>query len=508
MKSETGESQSLWMATADVPPAKPLDAPAEADVCVIGAGIAGLSVAYFLANNGKKVIVLDDGPIASGQTRRTTAHLANALDDRYYEIIRERGEEAAKLTADSHTAAIDAIEKIINEEGIDCDFSRLDGYLFLGGDSTEKELDKELDAARKAGLTRVEKLADPTIMGFKPGVSLRFPGQGQFHILKYITGLVRAVEKLGGKVYTETHVEKTEPGPPAKVHTKAGQVVTASSVVMATNTPINDMFATHTKQAPYMTYVIGARVPKGSITQALYWDTADPYHYIRLEPMEEGDDVLIVGGEDHKTGQANDGDERYAELEKWARERFKGMGAVEYRWSGQVMESIDGLGFIGRNPGDAEHIYIATGDSGMGMTHGTIAGMLISDLILKRENPWTGLYDPSRKPIGAMGDFLTENLNVAKQYADWVTGGDVKSVHEIPRGHGAVMRQGLKKVAVYCDESGTLHERSATCPHLGCVVQWNPTETTWDCPCHGSRFDRHGTVINGPANVDLEKVGD
>ena len=506
MKSETGESQSLWMATADVPARKPLDTSIEADVCVIGAGVAGLSVAYFLARAGKKVAVLDDGPIASGQTRRTSAHLANALDDRYYEIIRERGVEAARLAADSHTAAIDAIERIAKEESIDCDFSRLDGYLFLGGDSTEKELDKELEAAHKAGLTRVEKVAKPALMGFEPGVSLRFPGQGQFHILKYIGGLLGAIEKLGGKVYTETHVEKIEPGPPAKVHAKGGPVVTASSVVVATNTPINDMVAIHTKQAPYMTYVIGARVPKGSITRGLYWDTEDPYHYIRLEPMEEGGDILIVGGEDHKTGQAHDGGERYARLESWARGRFEGMGAVEYRWSGQVMESMDGLGYIGRNPGDAEHIYIATGDSGMGMTHGTIAGMLISDLVLKRANPWVDLYDPSRRPIGAAGDFLSENLNVAAQYADWITGSDVKSVHDIPRGQGAVMRRGLKKVAVYCAEDGTLHERSATCPHLGCIVQWNPSETTWDCPCHGSRFDRHGTVINGPANIDLEKV--
>ena len=172
------------------------------------------------------------------------------------------------------------------------------------------------------------------------------------------------------------------------------------------------------------------------------------------------------------------------------------------------METIDGLAFIGHNPGDAEHIYIATGDSGMGMTHGTIAGLLLTDLILKRENPWTALYDPSRKPVGAVGDFLREGLNVAVQYADWLTGGDVKSVHDIPRGHGAIVRKGLHKVAVYCDVAGNLHEHSAVCPHLGCIVQWNSTETTWDCPCHGSRFDHDGHVINGPANVDLAKHGD
>jgi glycine/D-amino acid oxidase-like deaminating enzyme/nitrite reductase/ring-hydroxylating ferredoxin subunit len=508
MKSETGESQSVWMATADVPTRKPLDASIEVDVCIIGAEIAGFSVAYFLAKGGKSVVLLDDGPIASGQTRRTTAHVSNAIDDRYYEVERVRGKDAARLAAESHTAAIDAIERICTEESIDSEFLRLDGYLFLGGKSTEKELDKELEAAHRAGLRRVEKIAHPAILGFEPGPSLRFPGQGQIHILKYMSGLARAIEGLGGKIFTETHAEKTDPGPPAKVHTTAGHVVTAGAVVVATNSPVNDMYAIHTKQAPYMTYVVGARVPRGSVTRSLYWDTADPYHYVRLEPMPEGDDLLIVGGEDHKTGQAHDPDSRYASLETWSRERFKSMGAVEFRWSGQVMESIDGLGFIGRNPGDVEHTYVATGDSGMGMTHGTIAGLLISDLILKRENPWVELYDPSRKPIGAAGDFLRENLNVVARYADWITGGDVKSVHEIPRGSGAVIRRGLHKVAVYCDEEGTLHERSATCPHLGCIVSWNPSDTTWDCPCHGSRFDRHGTVINGPANVDLAKVED
>ncbi len=506
MKSETGETQSVWMVTADVPAEKPLGESTDTDVCVIGAGIAGLTTAYLLGKQGKKVVVLDDGPIGSGQTRRTTGHLSNALDDRYYEVERVRGKEGARLAAESHTAAIATIERIIKDESIDCDFIRLDGYLFLAPDTKPNELDKELEAAHRAGLDGVEKIERPAIMGFEPGPSLRFPFQGQFHVLKYISGLAKAIEAQGGKIFTSTHVEKIEPGPPAKVHATGGMTVTAGSVVVATNTPINDMFSIHTKQAPYLTYAIGARIPRGSITLALYWDTTDPYHYVRVERLPEGDDILIVGGEDHKTGQADDSEARYARLESWAKERFLTMGAVEYKWSGQVMQSMDGLGFIGHNPGDVEHIYIATGDSGMGMTHGTIAGLLITDLILKRENPWIELYDPSRKPVAAAGDFLRENLNVAGQYADWLTGGDVKSVHEIPRGHGAIVRRGLHKVAVYCDDEGTLHERSAVCPHLGCVVSWNSGETTWDCPCHGSRFDRHGTVINGPANVDLAKV--
>lgn len=214
-------------------------------------------------------------------------------------------------------------------------------------------------------------------------------------------------------------------------------------------------------------------------------------------------DILIVGGEDHKTGQADNAEDRHARLANWARSRFPQMETVEFTWVGQVMESIDGLAFIGRNPLDKENVFIATGDSGMGMTHGTIAGILLTDLILGRENPWATLYDPSRKTLLAAGEFAKEAVNMAAQYADWVTGGDVSSTDEIADDSGAVMRRGLSKIAVHRDAHGKLHELSAVCPHLGCIVRWNASEKTWDCPCHGSRFGKLGKVINGPANTDL-----
>jgi Rieske Fe-S protein len=227
---------------------------------------------------------------------------------------------------------------------------------------------------------------------------------------------------------------------------------------------------------------------------------------VRLQPATGGEDldVLIVGGEDHKTGQADDQEERFLRLEQWARERFPEMEAVTDRWGGQVMETLDGLGFIGRNPLDHENVYIATGDSGMGMTHGTIAGMLISELIQGRAHPWEKLYDPSRKPVSAVRDFLSENLNVAAQYASLVTPGEISDPAEVPAGEGAVMRRGLQKLAVYRAPTGEVTTCSAICPHLKCVVGWNPTEKTWDCPCHGSRFTAEGKVIVGPANSDLE----
>ena len=276
------------------------------------------------------------------------------------------------------------------------------------------------------------------------------------------------------------------------------------------------MVAIHTKQAPYRTYVIGARVPRGSVPTMLLWDTPDPYHYIRLQAVggdtdtsDAGDayDVLIVGGEDHKTGQAEDFAERFLHLEEWTRERFPMVESVEFRWSGQVMEPVDGLAFIGRNPLDSDNVYIATGDSGNGMTHGTIAGMLITDLILGRSNEWETLYQPSRISLRAGVEFAKENLNVAAQYADLLTGSDVESVGDIAPGAGAVLRRGLSKVAAYRDEQGALHECSAICPHLGCVVAWNDAEKSWDCPCHGSRFDPvDGHVINGPAISALAAV--
>jgi nitrite reductase/ring-hydroxylating ferredoxin subunit len=217
--------------------------------------------------------------------------------------------------------------------------------------------------------------------------------------------------------------------------------------------------------------------------------------------------VLIVGGEDHKTGQADDGRERHARLEAWARERFPLLEEVEFQWSGTVMEPVDGLAFIGRNPGDQRNVYIATGDSGMGMTHGTIAGILLTELIVGRECSWEPLYDPSRITLRASAEFARENLNVAAQYvAGYVTGGEVDSPEEISPDEGAIIRRGLTKIAAYRDPQGRLHERSAVCQHLGCIVAWNRTERTWDCPCHGSRYDRYGTVINGPANSDLAGV--
>jgi glycine/D-amino acid oxidase-like deaminating enzyme/nitrite reductase/ring-hydroxylating ferredoxin subunit len=496
------------MDTAKVPLESSLAERIIADVCIVGAGIAGMSTAYLLAREGKSVVVLDDGPIGGGMTGRTTAHLVNALDDRYFELERLHGEAGARLAAESHTAAIDRVEEIVKEEAIKCEFERLDGYLFVPPRESQKVLDDELEAVHRAGLTNIEKVERVPWDSYDTGAALRFPRQAQFHPLKYLAGLAKAIKEKGGRIYTQTHANEIEGGKQARIETSNGGVVTADAVVVATNTPVNDLVAIHTKQASYQTYVVGARIPRGSVARGLYWDTPDPYHYIRIETVGigvEAHDVLIVGGEDHKTGQQDDGNKRFGALERWTRHRFPMVEDIEYRWSGEVLEPIDGLAFIGRNPLDAKNVFIATGDSGNGMTHGTIAGILLTDLILGRKNAWESIYDPSRITLKALPEFAKENLNVAAQYTDLVLAGDVESADEIKPGAGAILSRGLSKVAVYRDPGGEIHEFSAVCRHLGCIVNWNALENTWDCPCHGSRYDALGKVIQGPANRDLEK---
>ncbi len=496
--TDNGRTTSVWMTTAGMPQEQPLAGDARVDVCIVGAGIAGLTTAYLLAKEGKRVIVVDDGPSTGGETCRTTAHLVSALDDRFYHLERLHGADGARLAAQSHAAAIDRIERIVHDENIDCDFTRLDGYLFVPPGDDLKQLDDELQAAHRAGLTDVTRVARAPIASFDTGPALKFPRQGQFHVLKYLRGVAEAAKRAGTQIYNGTHADRIEGGKDARVETPRG-IVLASALVVATNSPVNDLVAIHTKQAAYRTFVVGGRVRRGSVPEPLLWDTPDPYHYDRLQRGSDSDDILIVGGEDHKTGQADDGDERFRRLEAWTRERFPQVQAFEFTWSGQVMEPIDSLALIGRNPLDSDNVYIATGDSGNGMTHGTIAGVLITDLIMGRDNPWAGLYDPSRKTLGAAKEFAKENLNVAAQYLDLVTPGEVNDVSEIPAGSGAIVRRGASKVAVYRDDDGRLHERSAICTHLGCVVQWNSLERTWDCPCHGSRFGSDGHVVNGPA---------
>ena len=500
--SDEGKNVSYWQASEDSPSTSSLTGGAAADVCIIGGGIAGLTAAYILSKAGRSVIVIDDGPIGGGETARTTAHLSWAIDDRLYRVEKWHGEENARLAVQAHMQAVDEIERISTEENIDCDFSRLDGYLFQVPDGDD-DLNEEIEAAHRLGFSQVELVDQVAVKGFDAGKAIRFPDQGQFHILKYLSGLTAAIERNGGKLYSNTRaVEwKGEASPEVKLHD--GGTVRAGRIVLATNYPMmSRMFA---KLPAYRTYAIGARVPKGSVEKALFWDTLDPYHYIRIQE-EDGHDMLIVGGEDHRTGQANDGEQRFQNLWSWTREHFPSAEELVYKWSGQCFETHDGLAFIGQYSESEPNVFLITGDSGMGMTHGTIGGTIVSDLILGSENPYATVFDPSRIATQSIAEAVPEIVSSTVPYVDWVTGGDVSTIDEIKRGEGAILRDGASKIAVYRDEDGYVHKRSAVCTHMGCIVRFNSSEKTWDCPCHGSRFGVDGHPINTPAIMPLGPV--
>lgn len=472
------------------------------EVCVIGGGIAGLTTAYALAREGVRVVVLDAGRLGAGETARTSAHLANALDDRFHRLERLHGSEGARLAADSHAAAIDFIATVCHRHDIECDFRRVDGFLFSHNDSDE-ELDDEFIAAQRAGI-EVEMVHTPPLPWLRTGACLRFPRQAQFHPLRYLRGLVRAARDAGAQIFTGTRVDEVIAGEPAEVVTTQGLRVIAKHVVVATNVPINDRVRLQPSLEAYRSYVITLALPHGVVAEpVLAWDTGDPYHYVRVIEGA-GTDLLVVGGEDHKTGQGPaQADLPYERLEQWVRAQVPTCGDVVHRWSGQVIEPVDGLALIGHNPGDPDNSWLIAGDSGNGLTHGTLGGMMLCDLIQGRQNPWTQLYRPSRFRLGALGEFTRHNVNVVGQYADWLSAADARTVAEVGPGCSALVRHGLSKWAVHRDHDGGLHVCSAVCPHLGGVVRWNPNEQTWDCPCHGSRFSIDGQVINGPANAPL-----
>jgi glycine/D-amino acid oxidase-like deaminating enzyme/nitrite reductase/ring-hydroxylating ferredoxin subunit len=505
--AEGGRSVSLWTEGVEQIQTAELEGSTEVDVCVVGAGMAGLSVAYHLCAEGREVLVLDDGPPGGGETSRTTAHLTNVLDDRYAHIEKLHGEKGARICAESHTEAIRRVAAIVETEEIPCDFQRVDAYLFVPPGDPQDVLERELDAARRAGVPGVAMVPRAPFPKFESGQCLRFPGQARFHPLRYLHGLAKAIRRDGGRICSGAHVEGVETKEGLTVSVEGERKVRAREVVIATNVPVNTWVRIHDKQMPYRTFAIAGPVPRGSVTDALYYDTLEPYHYVRLHRPSPSaqEELLIVGGEDHKTGQEDDATERYARLEAWTRERFPSFGSVSHRWSGQVIEPVDDVAYIGRDK-DSEHLYVVTGDSGMGMTHSTIAGILLADLVLGHENPWTKLYDPCRVSLQATGRFLRENVNFVAQYKDFVTPGEVDSPDEILPGSGALLRHGLGKIAVHRDGKGGVHALSAVCTHLGCVVAWNSAEGTWDCPCHGSRFAPDGTVLNGPAIKPLEKV--
>ena len=502
------ESEHLpyWSHQVEMPKFMNLNRDFETEVCVVGGGIAGLTTAYLLIQEGKKVCVLEASDQGRGQSGRSTAQFTSAVDNRYFILEKILGLDSTKKIARSHRAAIRLVQEIVRKEKIECDLDVVDGYLITANHLGEA-LENELRAANRAGIEDAV-LVENAPLPFHSGPAIRFPKQLQLHPLKYLKGLAEAIQTKGGAIFTHSHVSEIRGGSDATVITSDGYRVNCKSIVVATHVPINNLFAIHNKQTAFRTYVIGAKVPVGSISKSLFWDMMDPYHYIRTQKLENDPDhvLLLVGGEGHRTGLDENPEENYIHLESWIRDHFPMAKDFNYRWSGQILEPFDGMAYLGHNPLDRKNVYVITGDSGDGMTHTTIGGMIISDQILNRKNPWEEVYSPSRFSVKAIREYLKENLETVSNYSDWMKEQQEEDYDSIPAGQGSVFRRGMKMVAAYKDDNHQVHLRSATCPHLGGVVQWNKSEKSWDCPCHGSRFDAKGKLLEGPANEDLKPI--
>jgi glycine/D-amino acid oxidase-like deaminating enzyme/nitrite reductase/ring-hydroxylating ferredoxin subunit len=515
--SVPGLRRTVWEQQDQKPQYPKLESEVSADVVIVGAGISGLSIAYNLLKTGKSVIVLESRVVGAGMTGRNTAHIMPWFDDYYHLVEKLHGFPKTKQVANSYLAAIDFIEETVKSESIECGFERVDGYLYPHDDSddTATRLQKEFDVCKRLGLDVefVNLENDPSTGSV--GRALKFANAGQFNPIKYVNGLAKAVTSKGGKLYETTKVRKFDNN---DVTTADGIKVKAGAVVMATYTPLHRDQLIHTFQQPEYYYAIGLKIPKGSVKKALWWDTESPYHNVRIEEREEHD-ILIVGGEDHNAGKKfEDYTDAYSSLEKWAKKRWTSAGDVLYKWTGQVYKPVGFVPLIGPDPLAnvtspvlAYDQYVSTGDSGQGMTSGTIAGLLITDLITGKPNPWAEIYSPKRgapttkETVAGTGVRLWNTYEGIKDLLPFV-GADSVDIEDLAPCGGCVVQSGISKVAVYKDEHGQVHKYSAVCPHLGCVVKWNPIDGVFNCPCHGSIFDHKGTVINGPANVDLSPV--
>lgn len=466
------------------------------DICVVGGGITGISIAYELGRRGHKVLLVEAFRLGSGQTSRTTAHLTCQLEDAFQELLKVHDKKTVSLFYEAHRKAIDLIEDNVKREKIDCDFKRVSGYYFCGENKGEENLKEEKTLALSCGadleFCKVTPLLNENVC------SLRFKDQAQFHPLKYISGLLESMKKFDVTIFEGTHIQSMlqEDRETWTLLTDGSFEIKSHILVVATNTPVNNRFHIHTRQFPYRTYAVSFSLENPIKENCLLWDTEDPYHYIRL-----ADNEMIVGGEDHRVG-VTPGEDPFLRIESWARGKFTFLKDVIHKWSGQIYGSVDSIGFIGLNPGLEKNVFISTGGAGIGMTSSAIASQIISDLIEKKDNTWAGIFDPTRITTKGLKRLIKENFSTFGHYADWLRPSEIDQLEDISLYEGGVKREWLMKTCYYHDE-GHFERKSAVCTHLGGIVHWNDIEKTWDCPCHGSRFNTKGKVIEGPAISDL-----
>jgi glycine/D-amino acid oxidase-like deaminating enzyme/nitrite reductase/ring-hydroxylating ferredoxin subunit len=497
MSDLPGLAASYWIESTKDERQWPARGSATVDVAVIGAGMVGLTAADLLRKAGLTVGVIDAHGVATGVSGHTTAKVSAGQGTHYTSLLSKYGEETVRAYAASNMAALEYIAALVEAENVDCEFERKDNYVFATEESGVADVQREAEASKVAGLP-AELVAD-TPLPFRTPAAVLHRGQAQFHPRKYLLHLAESIDGDGSFVWANTMATGVREGSPCTIETTSGDV-TARDVIVATQLPFLDRGLFFARAHPYREHVIAARVAADSVPDGMFISAGSPVRSVRGAPL--GDDaLLIVSGEKHKTGDEPRTDEAYRRLQAWAEENFQVL-SQEYRWSAQDYYPVDGLPYIGRLNPATQHIYTATGFAAWGMTNGTLAGMIISDLILGRENPWASLYDTNRiNPVQSASSFVKENVKVAARFVgDRLSKSGPSSTDGLEPGAAAI----VNGTACYRDPDGVMHAVSARCTHMGCLVQWNVGERSWDCPCHGSRFSPDGAVLNGPAVKPLE----
>lgn len=470
------------------------------DVAVVGAGITGLVTAYLLARDGKSVVVVDQAELGTGESGRTTAHLTHVIDAWLPDLIQRLGRGGAKDVWDGACFAIGLLERIVRDEAIACDFQRVNNHIF-----TFDQPDRLMQLQRAADeIGYRSHIGAPAGLPFKPLLSLSFPNQARIQPQRFIFGLAEVLARRGVAVYDHARVVSVNTsagdGGTLNLDLEAGGEIVAKDVVIAAHVPFVNRVLVHTKQASYRSYAVAISVPKGAFPDVLMSDTMSPYHYVRVQPRET-DDLLIVGGCDHKTGQERDheGVIRFRMLLDFARNTLQVDGPLVAHWSGQIIETTDGLPYVGLNA-NARHEWIATGFGGDGMSLGTLAAHVLSSRILGDTTAWDEIFAPNRLPVSKLKKYFAGNKDFPVHFLkDRLERSGHIGPEVLQPGDGGVFKVGDRRLAVSRTETGQLIALSPACTHLGCYVHWNEAELSWDCPCHGSRFAPDGEVLNGPA---------